>query len=308
MSSINTNIAAMTALQTLRSTNSEMLQTQNRISTGLRVASASDNAAYWSIATTMRNDRQSISTVSDALGLGSATAEIAAKGIETGIKIASEIKDKLLAARTPGVDRSKIQTEIKELQESLKAVVEGASFNGQNWLQTSSDDEDARTIVSSFSRGSDGKISIGTISVDLESTRLIDTSTGASAGGILDADIAMSTGTGTVTVLDLDISALEDTADDLADLEAMIKGVDVAIEKMTDAASTLGAAKTRIDIQKDFSNSLMAAIDKGVGQLVDADMNEESTRLQALQVRQQLGIQALGIANQSAQSILSLFR
>ncbi|AHB47775.1 flagellin [Hyphomicrobium nitrativorans NL23] len=308
MSSINTNIAAMTALQTLRSTNSELLQTQNRISTGLRVSSASDNAAYWSIATTMRNDRQSISTVSDALGLGSATAEIASKGIETGIKIASEIKDKLLAARTPGVDRAKIQTEITELQESLKAVVGGASFNGQNWLQTSSDDEDARTIVSSFSRGSDGKISIGTISVDLESTRLVDTSTGASAGGILDADIAMATGTGTVTVLDLDISALEDTTEDLADLEAMISGVDAAIEKMTDAASTLGAVKTRIDIQKDFSDSLMAAIDKGVGQLVDADMNEESTRLQALQVRQQLGIQALGIANQSAQSILSLFR
>ena len=308
MSSINTNIAAMTALQTLRSTNSELLQTQNRISTGLRVSSASDNAAYWSIATTMRNDRQSISTVSDALGLGSATAEIASKGIETAIKIASEIKDKLLAARTPGVDRSKIQTEISELQDSLKAVVEGASFNGQNWLQTSSDDDSARTIVSSFSRGSDGTISIGTISVDLESTRLVDTSTGASAGGILDAEISMATGTGTTTVLDLDISALEDTTDDLADIEAMISGVDAAIEKMTDAASTLGAVKTRIDIQKDFADSLMSAIDKGVGQLVDADMNEESTRLQALQVRQQLGIQALGIANQSAQSILSLFR
>ena len=308
MSSINTNIAAMTALQNLRSTNSELLQTQNRISTGLRVSSASDNAAYWSIATTMRNDRQSISTVSDALGLGSATAEIASKGIETAIKIASEIKDKLLAARTPGVDRSKIQTEISELQDSLKAVVEGASFNGQNWLQTSSDDDSARTIVSSFSRGSDGTISIGTISVDLESTRLVDTSTGASAGGILDAEISMATGTGTTTVLDLDISALEDTTDDLADIEAMISGVDAAIEKMTDAASTLGAVKTRIDIQKDFADSLMSAIDKGVGQLVDADMNEESTRLQALQVRQQLGIQALGIANQSAQSILSLFR
>ncbi|HRQ25447.1 flagellin, partial [Hyphomicrobium sp.] len=283
---------------------------QNRISTGLRVSSASDNAAYWSIATTMRNDRQSISTVSDALGLGSATAEIASKGIESAIKIASEIKDKLLAARTPGVDRSKIQAEIGELQESLKAVVDGASFNGQNWLKTDSSEESARTIVSSFSRGSDGKISIGTISVDLGETRLIDStaSTGASTGGILDGEIAMASGSDTVTVLDLDISALEDTEDDLADLEAMISGVDAAIEKMTDAASTLGAVKTRIDIQKDFADSLMSAIDKGVGQLVDADMNEESTRLQALQVRQQLGIQALGIANQSAQSILSLFR
>ena len=307
MSSLNTNIAAMTALSTLRSTNSEMLQTQNRISTGLRVASASDNAAYWSIATTMRNDRQSMSTVSDALGLGSATAEIAAKGIETAIDIAGQIKDKLLAARTPGVDRSKIQSEISELQDSLKAVIEGASFNGQNWLQTSSADDEERSIVSSFSRDSDGNVSIGTITVDLADTRLIDTDTGASAGGILDADIALTNGSD-VTLLELDISALEDTEEDLTDLEDMISGVDAAIESMTDAASTLGAVKTRIDIQKDFADSLMAAIDKGVGQLVDADMNEESTRLQALQVRQQLGIQALSIANQSAQSILSLFR
>ncbi|MCC7251471.1 flagellin [Hyphomicrobium sp.] len=309
MSSLNTNIAAMTALQTLRSTNSEMLQTQNRISTGLRVASASDNAAYWSIATTMRGDRQSISTVADALGLGSATADIAAKGIESAIDIAGKIKDKLLAARTPGVDRAKIQSEITELQESLKSVIDGASFNGQNWLKSDSDDATStRTIVSSFTRGSDGSISIGTISVDLDKTRLVDSTTGTAAG-LLDTATALPNATATdYTVLDLDISSLTDSEDDLEDLEAMLSTVDTSISKMTDAASSLGAIKTRIDIQKDFANSMMAAIDKGVGQLVDADMNEESTRLQALQVRQQLGIQALSIANQSAQSILSLFR
>mgnify|MGYP000950780317 FL=1 len=308
--SINTNIAAMTALQSLNATNKQLLTTQNRVSTGFRVADASDNAAYWSIATTMRGDRSSISTVADALGLGSATAEIAAKGIETAIKIAGEIKDKLMVARTPGVDRTKIQKEISELQDSLKAVVEGATFNGQNWLESSSDDpaDENRTIVSSFSRASDGSISIGTITVDLEAMRLVDTGTGASAGGILDSDIALATGTGTVTVLDLDISELEDNEDDLADLVAMIEGVDAAIEKMTEAASSLGAVKTRIDIQKDFAQALMDAIDTGVGQLVDADMNAESTRLQALQVRQQLGISALGIANQSAQMIMRLFQ
>ena len=306
-SSINTNIAAMTALQSLNSTNKQLLTTQNRVSTGLRVADASDNAAYWSIATTMRGDRSSISTVADALGLGSATAEIATKGIESAISIASKIKDKLVAARTPGVDRSKIQSEIKELQESLKAVVNGATFNGQNWLQTNSVSDDNRTIVSSFSRSSDGSISVGTITVDLDSTRLVDTDTGASAGGILDSDITITNGSD-VTVLDLDIAALEDVANDLTDLEDMISGVDAAIEKMTDAATTLGAIKTRIDIQKDFAQSLMDAIDTGVGQLVDADMNAESTRLQALQVRQQLGISSLGIANQSAQMILRLFQ
>ena len=311
-SSINTNIAAMTALQSLNATNKGLLTTQNRVSTGLRVGDASDNAAYWSIATTMRGDRSSLSTVADALGLGSATAEIAAKGIESAIEIAGKIKDKLVAARTPGVDRTKIQSEIKELQESLKAVVDSATFNGQNWLETDSGEDTTRTIVSSFSRDSSGNITVGTISVDLSSTRLIDTGSGGSggsAGGILDAAIALTgSGSGEMTVLDLDIADFDDTDESLQDIEALISGVDAAIEKMTDAASTLGAVKTRIDIQKDFANSLMAAIDKGVGQLVDADMNEESTRLQALQVRQQLGIQALGIANQSAQMILRLFQ
>lgn len=306
MSSLNTNVSAMTALQTLRNTNSQMLQTQNRISTGLRVANASDNAAYWSIATTMRGDKDSISTVVDALGLGSATAEIASKGIESAIEVAGKLKDKLLAAKTPGVDRAKIQSEISELQSSLQAIVDGASFNGQNWLTgDSTDATTTRSIVSSFTRASDGSLSIGTITVDLDDTRLVDTASG-SAGGILNTE--ETSGSTTYTVLDLDVSSLTDSDDDLAVIQAMFESVDTAISSMTDAATTLGAVKTRIDIQKNFADAMKSAIDKGVGQLVDADMNEESTRLQALQVRQQLGIQALSIANQQAQGILSLFR
>ena len=295
----------MTALQALRSTNTEMLKTQNRISTGLRVADASDNAAYWSIATTMRGDRSSISTVSDALGLGSATAEIAAKGIVSAIDVAGKLKEKLLAAQTPGVDRSKIQSEIKELQESLKSIVDGASFNGQNWLKGDSGaTTTTRSIVSSFTRGADGSLSIGTITVDLSKTRLIDTN--GTASGILNS--TETSGSTSYTLLTLDISSLTDDTADLTVLKDMMESVDTAIDSMTDAATSLGAIKTRIDIQKDFADSMKAAIDKGIGQLVDADMNEESTRLQALQVKQQLGIQALSIANQGAQSILSLFR
>ncbi len=106
----------------------------------------------------------------------------------------------------------------------------------------------------------------------------------------------------------LDISALTDSDDDLEDLEEMIGVVDGAISSMTDSATALGAAKARIGIQQDFVKGLMDAISRGVGQLVDADMNEESTKLQALQVKQQLGVQALSIANSSSQTILSLFR
>mgnify|MGYP001264870849 CR=1 FL=1 len=307
MSSLNTNIAAMTALQALRSTNADMLQTQNRIATGMRVGSASDNAAYWSIATTMRSDRQALSTVSDALGLGSATVDIASKGIESAISVASKIKDKLVAARQPGVDRAKIQAEITELQASLKDVVAGATFSGENWLQGDSSGVTSRTLVSSFSRDGTGAISIGTITVDTGATGSMLVDTSGSGAGILDKDRSVTNGAD-FTVLTLDISAVTNSAEDLEDLEDMISGVDAAISSMTDAGSRLGAVSTRINLQKDFASSLMDAIDRGIGQLVDADMNAESTRLQALQVRQQLGVQALSLANQSAQSILSLFR
>ena len=304
--SINTNIAAMTALQSLSATNKDMLTTQNRVSTGFRVNNASDNAAYWSIATTMRADKDSLSTVTDALGLGSATAEIAAKGVESAIEVAGKIKDKLLAARTPGVDRAKIQSEISELQSSLQAIVDGANFNGQNWLTGDSTDTTTnRTLVSSFARASDGSVTIGTITVNLDDTRLVDTASGSAAGILNTEQTSVST---TYTILDLDISTLTDDTADLGTIEDMFNTVDAAILDMTDAATSLGAIKTRIDIQKDFAKSLMDAISTGVGQLVDADMNEESTRLQALQVRQQLGIQALGMANQSAQLILRLFQ
>jgi flagellin len=134
---------------------------------------------------------------------------------------------------------------------------------------------------------------------------LFDTS--GNGAGILDSDKSVTSG-GTYTVANLDISALTDDPNDLTDLEDMIKGVDDALSSMTDAATVLGAAKSRISLQKDFVSKLMDSIDTGIGQLVDADMNEESTKLQALQVRQQLGVQALGIANQSAQQILRLFQ
>jgi len=138
MSSINTNVAAMTALQTLTQTNKQLTQTQNRISTGLRVADASDNAAYWSIATTMRSDNSALSTVQDALGLGSATVDTAYTGVNSAIKVVDQIKSKLVAARQPGIDRGKIQSEITELQAQLLGIADGASFSGENWLSVDS--------------------------------------------------------------------------------------------------------------------------------------------------------------------------
>lgn len=311
MNSINTNSAAMSALQNLQQTSKQMLQVQNRISTGFKVASAEDNAAYWSIATTMRSDNKALSTVQDALGLGSATINVAYTAVESSIDVVSEIKAKLLAAREPGLDRAKIQTEVKELQNQLKSVSDSASFSGQNWLSVDSSAAGysaTKSIVSSFTRDSAGAVSVGTISVDTSQTKLYDSS--ATATGILDAnrDATGAIAATGASIASLDISALTDSAADTATLDGYIKGADKAISEMTSAATSLGSQKKRISLQSDFVSALKGAIDSGIGTLVDADMNEESTKLQALQVKQQLGVQSLSIANQSSQNILSLFR
>jgi flagellin len=416
MSSLMTNNAAMTALQTLRSVNAGLATTQNRISTGYRVSTASDNAAYWSIATTMRSDVQALSAVQDALGLGAATIDTMYTGLNGTVSVVSQIKAKLVAARTPGVDRAKIQSEITELQKQLKNTADSAVFNGENWISvdsTSASYNSTKSVVSSFSRVG-GSVKIDTLSVNLDSIKLYDanldtaynaqafpTATtaayavatdvggnitvtvgaapainiavaaktsladiateinklnieGLSVGvntagtalsfksrndatiaidasvsglgaavtltalatpvdtkkGVLDQTFDAFTGAAweTVSVAKLDISKITDNASDLAKLETYIQGVEDAFAKITDSATNLGAIKNRIGLQQDFVKTLTDSLDRGIGQLVDADMNAESTRLQALQVQQQLGIQALSIANSGSQSILSLFR
>ena len=306
MSSINTNVAAMTALKSLQMTNASLEKTQNAISTGFRVADSKDNAAYWSIATTMRSDNKALSTVQDALGLGAAKLDTAYTGLNSAIDVVDEIKAKLVAAREPGVDKAKVQAEISELQNNLISIATAASFSGENWLSVDSGATDysaTKEVVASFNRASDGSVSVGTIDIDITSTELYDAD---DQSGILDTEIT-TTGAGAVTVsvstLDITAANIDDT-----DIDQLISHVDSALQDMTTAAADIGSAAKRVDLQNEFVGNLMDAIDRGIGQLVDADMSEESTKLQALQTQQQLGIQALAIANSGAQSILSLFR
>ena len=307
MASIKTNVSAMTALQSLTTTMRMLDQTQTRISTGYRVGTAEDNAAYWSIATTMRSDNSALSTVMDALGLGAATIDVSYTGMNSAIEAAKEIKNKLVAARQPGLDRAKIQSEVAELQRQLTSIGNTSVFSGENWISVDSNLPDynpTKTVVASFSR-SGGSISIGTISVDVAGIKLFDA---ADQSGILDVEDTTTNGGVTYSVATLDISTLTNNDTDLQDLEQMISWVDDAIGNMTTAAANLGAVKQRVTLQQEFVKTLIDAITRGIGTLVDADMNEESTRLQALQVQQQLGVQSLSIANQNSQSILSLFR
>lgn len=305
MSSINTNPSAMVALRTLEATSKSLESVQKRISTGLRVSEASDNAAYWSIATAMRSDNKALSTVQDALGLGAAKIDISYTSTNSAINVVDEIKSKLVAAREPGVDRSKIQNEIDELQNQLSAIAGSASFSGENWLSVDSASASyvqVKQIIASFNRSSAG-VQVGTIDIDTASIELFDA---ADQSGILDSTFT-TTGGGLVTV---SVSTLDITAAgiDNTDLDDMISYVDTALASLTNSASDLGAIKKRISMQVDFVSSLQDAITRGVGSLVDADMTAESTRLQALQTQQQLGIQSLSIANSTAQNILSLFK
>ena len=395
MASILTNINAMSALQTLRSISSSMEDTQSRISTGQRVSSASDNAAYWSIATTMRSDNAALSSVQDAMGLGAAKVDTASSGLESSINVIKEIKNKLITAQESTADKSKIQEEITQLQDQLKSITDSASFSGENWLKgvigkaaaTAGDLATGvsvnKQIVGSFTRSSDGNVKVQSIDVALDGSNvLVDVS--GNKQGILDsnalrADVAKWTDgkfyTATTTlantfsegangiwsdgtdfykqvgenkwlqttdatgatlggtpaeqttiatvyaantsVLNLDITKLDTmktafglgataTSEDV--LDQLISHVDGQLEAATSAAAKLGAVSSRLDMQQNFVSKLSDSLESGIGRLVDADMNEESTKLKALQTQQQLAIQSLSIANSDSQNILSLFR
>ncbi|HEV7254505.1 MAG TPA: flagellin [Mesorhizobium sp.] len=329
-SSINTNAQALTALQSLNATNRQLSTAQSRISTGLRVSEASDNAAYWSIATTMRSDAMALSTVQDSLGLGASKIDTAYTALSKTIDTVNEIKSRLVAA-TGGTaaDKVKIDTEIKALQNQLKAYADSATFSGTNMLSVdtttgtaAAGTADDLKIVAALNRKPDGTVSLSTIDIAVQDIKLFDAYASATGlnDGILDATRLASTGareataaapTGgaavaagdTYTVYTLSVAGFSD-----AQISGMITVLEAATIEMTNAATVLGTAKAQSNAQKTFTQSLMDSIDRGVGQLVDADMNKESTKLQALQVQQQLGIQALSIANGNAQSILSLFR
>ncbi|AEG03220.1 flagellin [Sinorhizobium meliloti] len=394
MTSILTNNSAMAALSTLRSISSSMEDTQSRISSGLRVGSASDNAAYWSIATTMRSDNQALSAVQDALGLGAAKVDTAYSGMESAIEVVKEIKAKLVAATEDGVDKAKIQEEITQLKDQLTSIAEAASFSGENWLQADlSGGPVTKSVVGGFVRDSSGAVSVKKVDYSLNTDTVLFDTTGNTgildkvynvsqasvtlpvnvngttseytvgaynvddlidASATFDGDYA-NVGAGAlagdyvkvqgswVKAVDVAATGQEVVYDDgttkwgvdttvtgapatnvaapasiatiditiaaqAGNLDALIAGVDEALTDMTSAAASLGSISSRIDLQSDFVNKLSDSIDSGVGRLVDADMNEESTRLKALQTQQQLAIQALSIANSDSQNVLSLFR
>jgi flagellin len=296
MSSILTNTSAMTALAALTQTQTNLNKTQNEISTGLRIGSAADNSAYWSIATKMSSDIGALDAVNDALSTSKSMVETMSSALEATITVVNAIKEDLVTASSPGADTAKIQTDITAQQALLDSIGNSATFNGQNFLATAGGNIN---LVTSY----DSSTGVSFITVNTTSTQLFDPA--AAGAGILDT-VGVTTGQ---SILNLDISALDPTVvADAQTLADMLTDVEAAIASLTTAASELGATITNLSTQQTFISDLSDSLTTGVSALVDADMNEAATKLAALQVQQQLGVQSLSISNSNAQLILQLFQ
>lgn len=271
MSSILTNTSAMVALQTMKSINKGLGQVQGEISTGLKVATAKDNSSSWAIASTMSSDVTSYKKLSESLTSSSAMIGVARAAAEQMVDILKGVQEKVLQSKEPGADTAKLQADVDEMTATMQSIAGSAQFNGINLVNNT----DTQNVVVSLTRASAGSVGLEVFAV---------------AGRDLATDAAA----------DVTLTGDETTAD--------LDAVETQLQAAIDAAAALGSAQTRIEAQDGFLQKQMDSITVDMGALVDADMEEASARLQALQVQQQLGIQALSIANQAPQSILSLFR
>ncbi|WP_363349791.1 flagellin [Methylocystis echinoides] len=296
MASILVNPSAITALQSLRTTQSALNKTQQEVSTGLKISSAADNASTWSIAETMKSDKTVLATISDSLSGANSVLNVAAAAVKSAITVMNDIKNGIAQAQQPGADTGKILTSLAQLGKQLSSIVASANFTGLNVLDGS---QTSVKFIASYTDGA-GANNSSIATIDLTPTTLIDS---AGAGtGILEQAQGGAAGAATnftsLAAGDLAAATIADT----------LTNADKALSDLTTYAAEIGATQTRVTQQNDFIKTMSEALTTGVSSLVDADMNETSTRLQALQTQQQLGVQSLSIANQNAQMILKLFQ
>ena len=278
MNSVNTNVSALVALQNLNKTNSDLAITQSRINTGLRVANAKDNGAIWAIAQNQRATSQSLDAVKESLQRGQSTVDVALAAGESISDLLLQMKAKALAASDTTLDsnsRTALDEDFKSLRDQIQKAVDNAEFNGANMVKASG------TTVEALANAD------GTAHITVQAQDLSLGSTAMGGGTGITATAAIST--------------LTMASDMIAVVNAAIISVSTALSKLGTGSKSLGA-------HLDFVGKLQDSLDTGVGNLVDADLAKESAKLQSLQTKQQLGVQALSIANQSTSPLLSLFR
>jgi len=272
--SVNTNVGAMVALQNLNSTSSQLSMTQNVISTGLKVASAKDDGAIYAIAQNQRATVASLDAVTDSLNRASSSVDVAMSAGNSITDLLTQMKEKALAASDTSLDttsRNAMENDFDSLRDQITSTIANASFNGVDLL-------DGTTPSIAALANADGSARITVSGQDM------------SLGGTI-----VTVGTTASFASATSASALLTTIDD-------------SINNVSAALAQLGTSSTAVGNHITFIGKLQDSLNQGIGNLVDADMAQESAKLQALQTKQSLGVQALSIANQSPQLALSLFK
>jgi len=272
--SINVNASALSALRNLNATGRELEDTQTKINTGLKISSAKDNAAVFSIAQKLRGDLRGLNAVQQSLDRGISTVDVALAAATAISDLLLEMKEKAVAAADQGLDtssRNALSQDFTALRDQITTILNNAEFNGTNLIDGGSD-----SIVAITNADATQTLTVGHQNLTL--------------------------GGGNITITSTQSIITQDTA------SAAVADVGNSITNLNVVLTKLGAGSTSLEQNREFSGKLADVIEVGIGNLVDADMAKESANLQALQVKQQLGIQALSIANQSPQSILSLFQ
>lgn len=281
--SVNTNLGAMAALQSLNDTNRGLAQVQSRINTGLSVSSTKDDSASYAIAQSLRSDVGGFKAVSSSLNRAKSVTDVAVAGAEQISDVINQMKAKAYQSADAGIDansRAAINSDFVALRDQITTIVNSSDFNGTNLLKTGGG------TVTALKSLKDGNT--GTATYDPDSLSV------ANQGLDLAGSVVTVSATGQV--------------DTQANAQAMIDTLTTTQSNLATSLSTLGAASRQIESQLTFTSRLSDVVEAGIGNLVDADLAKESAKLQALQVKQQLGVQALSIANQAPSTIISLFR
>ncbi len=271
LNSINTNAGAMIALQNLNATNSELQTTQQRINTGKRISNAKDNGAIWSMAKMQSVTSSSLNAVKDSLQRGQSTIDVGLAAGDTITDLLGKMKEKALAASDTSLNTASfnaLKSDFDSLRDQITKAVSNAKFNGVSLV-------DGTTSKLQFLSNSDG--------------------------------VAYTVNAKTLSLVGLGLTATSSFTTAAA-AQTMITSITNSLTTATNKLANLGTSSTGLDMHLTFTGKLQDSLDAGVGNLVDADLAKESAKLQSLQTKQQLGVQALSIANQTPQSILSLFK
>jgi len=273
--SVHTNRSALVALQNLNRTNDELGGVQNRVNTGLKISNAKDNAAIWSIAQNQRADIGALAAVRMSLDRANSIAEVSMTAGESVSDLLVQLKEKVVAAMDTSLDtsaRTALDSDFKSILRQISQVTQNASFDGANLL-----DGSIPTDIQ-FLANAEANSYITLTSQDM-----------SLGGSIVSIGATASLG-------------------DVATASLVLGQLNTSIINVNQSLGSMGSQAKQIENHSKFVSQLTDVLETGVGNLVDADLAKESARLQALQVQQQLGAQALSIANQAPQIILSLFR